>query len=112
VRALASLRSWLSPPAATADDEAALARHLDDLVRFYGQGCALVLNLLHLVFWPTDPWLLPDPRVRAVMHWLRGVGRAGMGSGAGSDGRMHRACRPAPDVVIPFPARTSRREGP
>ncbi|MCY1059348.1 sensor histidine kinase [Nannocystis sp. SCPEA4] len=71
MRALSSLRSWLSPPAAPAEDEAALDRHLDDLVRFYGQGCALVLNLLHLVFWPTDPWLLPDPRVLAVMHWFR-----------------------------------------
>lgn len=69
---LSALRSWLSPPAATADDEAALDRHLDELVRFYGQGCALVLNVLHLVFWPTDAWLLPDPRVRAVMHWFRG----------------------------------------
>lgn len=64
--------SLLFPRAAAAADEAALDRHLDDVALFYGRGCALALNLLHLLFWPTDRLLLPpDPAVQGTMCWFR-----------------------------------------
>ena len=64
--------SPLFPPAAAPADEAALDQHLDDTALFYGRGCALTLNLLHLLFWPTDRWLLPhDPAVYWTMCWFR-----------------------------------------
>lgn len=69
------LPAWLSellPPSASPEDEAALDRHLAEMIVFYSWRCAVVLNLLHLLFWPTDRWLLPDdPTVQGAMRWFR-----------------------------------------
>jgi signal transduction histidine kinase len=65
------LLPWITPQA-TAADEAALDHHLDEMAIFYGASCAIALNLLHLIFWPTDRLLLPgDPHVQGVMSWFR-----------------------------------------
>lgn len=65
------LLPWLALPS-TAADEAALDSHLRQLVLLYGAGCALVLNLMHLLFWPLDPLLLEaSPAVQQVMRWFR-----------------------------------------
>lgn len=69
---LPAIAASLFPARAAPADEAALDQHLDEVTRFYGRGCALALNLLHCVFWPTDRYLLPpDPAVHHVMHWFR-----------------------------------------
>mgnify|MGYP000988900029 CR=1 FL=1 len=67
--------AWLSdlfPRQASPDDEAALDQHLTDLSVFYAVRTGVVLNILHLLFWPTDRWLLPsDPVIQDAMHWFR-----------------------------------------
>lgn len=63
--------AWLTPWA-TVEDEAALDAHLRTMAILYAAGCVLVLNLMHLLFWPLDPLFLPaDPAVQHVMRWFR-----------------------------------------
>ena len=57
---------------ASPEDEAAFEAHRIAHVALYGRTTALVLNVLHLLWWPTDMLLLPmDSAVRAGMNWFR-----------------------------------------
>lgn len=62
------------PTPASAEDERAFAASVSANVAVYGMACALVLNALHLAFWPTDRFLLyPDARVAEAVAWFRAV---------------------------------------
>lgn len=65
---LAAFRS----PRASADDEAAFDDYLLSRVAFYACTAAVIFNVVHLVWWPTDAFLLvPDPAVRGAVRWFR-----------------------------------------
>jgi signal transduction histidine kinase len=60
------------PPRASGEDEAAFDAYLLSRVVLYACTAAVVFNVLHLVWWPTDAWLLvPDPAVHAAVRWFR-----------------------------------------
>ena len=70
----ASVRSifdTIRTPRASAEDEVAFEAFLVSWVALYGCVGAIVLNAAHLLFWPTDAMLLPNPTVLAATRWLR-----------------------------------------
>ncbi|RYE94403.1 MAG: hypothetical protein EOO75_02090, partial [Myxococcales bacterium] len=82
--------SWLrgvveltrEPPASAGDGEA-WAASMASTTALYGFACAVVLNTLHLVFWPTDRFLLfPSPQVADAVRWLRVTSFTCQGIGA------------------------------
>ncbi len=67
-----SVRDLTRALPASDEDESAWAASLASTTALYGFACAVVLNLLHLVFWPTDRFLLfPSPQVADAVRWLR-----------------------------------------
>src|SRR5262249_11820635 len=53
-------------------DEAAFDAYLRSRVALYACTAAVIFNVLHLVWWPTDAYLLvPDPSVHAAVRWFR-----------------------------------------
>jgi signal transduction histidine kinase len=59
-------------PPASDEDRRAWAEDRAATTAVYGFACAVVLNLLHLVFWPTDRFLLfPSEEIGEAVRWLR-----------------------------------------
>src|SRR5579872_5394801 len=61
----------LRPELASGEDEAAFDRHLQATVAMYSRVAAIGLNIFHLLWWPTDPFLLPPGPIFSAMRWLR-----------------------------------------
>jgi signal transduction histidine kinase len=62
----------LRPMPAGAEDERAFAGSVGPTVLRYGVACALLMNALHLAFWPTDRVLLdPSAGVVEAVGWFR-----------------------------------------
>ncbi len=69
---LRAITAPVRPMPASREDERAFAASLGPTVLRYGVACALLMNALHLAFWPTDHLLLdPTAGVAEAVRWFR-----------------------------------------
>src|SRR5690242_14891550 len=65
------LEAFRSPPASD-EDEAAFDAYLLSRVVLYACTAGVIFNVLQLLWWPTDVFLLaPDPAVHEAVRWFR-----------------------------------------